>query len=96
MSQETPTRVLSEAQISPEVSEKTAARKMIFWGIATSLVGSIIFSIWLQPIVTFVSDLKVEVVNIFYHGYIDGAYDNAAQNSAEDLTISRIFLYVLF
>jgi hypothetical protein len=62
-----------------------------FWlSIIASLCASILFAIFLQPIMTGISNTVVAIIGTLYQGYIDGLFYRAAESPGDSL------LYVLF
>jgi hypothetical protein len=62
-----------------------------FWvSVGASIMASILFGLFVQPIVNWVSNVIVAGIGVFYKGYIDNLYYDAAQ-SPTDFLILMIF-----
>jgi predicted PurR-regulated permease PerM len=65
-----------------------------FWAtVVTSIVASILFAIFFQPILTWISNVIVSAIGVFYSGYVDSLYFKAAQNPA-DYVIYTLFAFI--
>jgi hypothetical protein len=80
--------------LAPPPQAKTRG---IFWGsVAASIVASIIIIFFIQPFVPFVSSIVVGVVSLFYHGYVNGIYKQAAINTTDAVVLSILGFVTLF
>jgi cytochrome bd-type quinol oxidase subunit 2 len=66
-----------------------------FWvSVVASIVASIVFGLFFQPIVNGISNAIVSTIGVFYAGYLDKLYFDAAQNPA-DLLIFMVFAMIM-
>jgi hypothetical protein len=77
-------------ETQPANPAPNGSRRAIIIGLISSLIGSILFSIFFQPILNVVSDGIVSIINFFYRGYIDNLYREASGNPSE-LLLALIF-----
>jgi cytochrome bd-type quinol oxidase subunit 2 len=70
-------------------------RRTIWLSIIASVVASILFGIFLQPITTGISNVIVSIIGVFYGGYIDLIYDNAAENPIDYVVLLTFFMIMV-
>lgn len=79
---------MDSTQSPSRISQKT------FWASVTaSIIASIIFGIFFQPIIAFVSNVVITTVNLFYYGWIDHIYRQAA-GSTEYTAIYEMLSFI--
>jgi hypothetical protein len=54
--------------------------------IVGGLIASAFFGVFLQPILTVISNVTVNIVGTFYEGYIDSIYKQATMKPADQIT----------
>jgi hypothetical protein len=65
-----------------------------FWiSVITSIVASILFGLFFQPIVNGISNVIVNTIGVFYTGYVDKLYYDAVQ-SPTDFMIFVTFFFI--
>jgi hypothetical protein len=65
------------------------------WAISIigGVIASAIFALFLQPILSVISNITVKIVGTFYQGYLDSLYEQATMKPAEQITF-LIFLFL--
>jgi hypothetical protein len=71
-------------------------RRTLWLSVAGSIIASIIFAIFFQPVTTFVSDITVTTIGVFYRGYVDSLYREATINPTDSLIYMVFAIVVMF
>jgi hypothetical protein len=83
---------LAEPQI--DIQSRRVDRRTFWLSVVASIIASVLFGIFFQPIVAWINNIAVAAIGIFYQGYIDNIYNQAAQ-SPVDLATSLIFQTIM-
>jgi hypothetical protein len=83
--------IMEQTPESQEPASTTNINKTtVFISIIASLMASIIFYIFLQPILAFINESVARFISIFYQGFVDKSYEQA-KGSITDSILLLIF-----
>jgi cytochrome bd-type quinol oxidase subunit 2 len=91
---EKPSNFLTSDEAANQRRNYRIDRRTFWVSVVASIVASIVFGLFFQPIVNGISNAIVSTIGVFYAGYLDKLYFDAAQNPA-DLLIFMVFAMIM-
>ena len=82
---------------TPTIEPPQAKNRGVFWGsVAASIIASLIIVFFIQPFAPFVSGIVVSSVSIFYHGFVNAIYKQAAVSTTNEVVLEILSFVTLF